>query len=108
MPCVRTNFGSGSAIITLGGAIFRISVGGKIHTFEDHSWCGPVKLKPNGDPAKGQPNDFLEAASLWYQHGKKVDAEGLCIWFHEPVPITKHMGGRHYKVIGWHPPVQGS
>lgn len=94
--------------ISLGGPDRKISVGGKILTFEDHPYCGPVLLKRNGDPARHQPNDFLEAASLWCQQGRRLDENGIAIWDTESKPITQHMGGRHHKVIGHTKPTRGS
>lgn len=86
--------------------MFTIQVNGKRIEFEMHPYCGPTILKRNGEPLKHQPIDFLEAASLWAQQGQKV-VDGLCVWHHEPKPILKHLGGRHYQVIGEHPAERG-
>lgn len=93
--------------ISLGGPEYDISVGGKIYHFEMHKWCGPVWLKKNGDPQETQPIPFLEAASLWSQQGQKVE-DGLCVWNHEPKEILKHLGGKHWKIVGYEPAVKGS
>lgn len=94
--------------ILLGGPMRKISVGGKIYEFEMHRYCGPTLLNRNGEPRKYQPMQFLKAASLWAQQGEKIDENGLCIWFHEPTNITKHLGGRHYLFIRQEPGKQGS
>lgn len=86
--------------ISMGGPTLKISVNGKILSFEDHPYCGPTLLKRNGDPAVHQPSTFLNAVTLWYQQGKRLE-DGLCRWDTEPQPITKHMGGRRWKIIGY-------
>lgn len=104
MPTIRIPGG----LALIGGPTLKISVNGKIISFEDHSYCGPSALsKRTGDPLRHQPPGFLNAATLWCQQGKRVE-NGLCVWDHEPEPITKHMGGKHYKVIGWTEPRRGS
>lgn len=85
---------------------FDIRVGGKRYHFEWHPYMGPVALKRNGDPAKAQPGPFLEAASLWNAHGRRME-DGLCRWDHEPKEILKHLGGRNWKIVGYHPAVRG-
>lgn len=86
---------------------FDIQVDGKRFHFEWHSFCGPVNLNKNGDPAKLQPQRFLYAASQWNAQGRKME-NGLCVWYYEPEPILKHMGGRNYLWQGEHPPVKGA
>ncbi len=89
-----------------GGPMRKISVNGKLLEFEDHAYCGPNVLNQRGEPLAEQPRVFLLAASLWVQQGRRIE-DGLCRWDHEPEPITKHMGGRHHKVIGWTPARKG-
>lgn len=107
----KFQFGSTFAFIDCGGPEFDISVNGKIFHFEMHSYCGPVALDKRkgkeGSPLKNQPQEFLEAASLWAQQGQNIDGKGLCIWFHEPKEILKHLGGKHWKIIGYEPSVKG-
>jgi hypothetical protein len=87
--------------------MLKISVGGKIIDFEMHPYCGPTILnKRTGSPLKNQPTAFLESASLWAKQGKKME-NGLCLWYHEPKEILQHMGGRHWKIIGYEPSVKG-
>ena len=92
--------------ISVGGPVQKISVKGKIFTFEFHPYCGPIALKKNGDALKDQPNEFLEAASLWIQQGRKIE-NGLCVYYHEPVPITQKIGGRSYRIVGYQEPQRG-
>lgn len=96
------------AYIDGGGPMRKISVNGRIYEFEMHWYCGPTILNRKGDPLKHQPLDFLHAASLWAQQGERVDDNGLCVWEHEAKPILKHLGGRHYKIIGHEPPQPGA
>ena len=84
----------------------RISVDGKIFVFEMHPRCGPVALNRRGEPSENQPQSFLRAASLWIEQGQRVEG-GLCFWEHPPAPITKHVGGRHHRITGWHQPTKG-
>jgi hypothetical protein len=93
--------------ILTGGPTLKISVKGKVYSFEDHPYCGPVVLTRRGDPASVQPMAFLKAASLWYAQGKRVEG-GLCRWDHEPKEILKHLGGRHWQIVGHEPPVRGN
>lgn len=87
--------------------MLKISVGGKVIEFEMHPWCGPTILKRNGEPLKEQPMPFLEAASLWAQQGQRME-DGLCRWDHPPKEITKHLGGRYWKIVGYEPAVKGN
>lgn len=95
--------------ISMGGPDRQISVGGKIYTFEDHPFCGPTLLNKGGDPIdlKDHPQDFLEAASLWVQQGRRTE-NGLCVWYHPAEPIVEHIGGRHYRYVGETEPRPGS
>lgn len=96
------------ALVLVGGPMFKISVFGKIYEFEMHPYCGPTLLNRRGDPIPldKHPSAFLEAASLWAQQGQKTEA-GLCVWYHEPKEILKHLGGKHYLLVGYEPPVKG-
>lgn len=82
--------------VLTGGPMFDIQVNGKRYHFEMHPYCGPTL----------QSNEFLEAASLWAQQGQKVE-DGLCVWHHPPKDILKHLGGRHWQIIGQEPPMRG-
>lgn len=93
--------------ILTGGPEFDIQANGKVYHFEMHPYCGPVALnKRTKNELKHQPMSFLEAASLWAQQGQSVE-NGLCRWDHEPKPILKHLGGRHYQLVGNYPPERG-
>jgi hypothetical protein len=102
------NGGKTRCHISLGGPMRGIIVGGKLYQFEMHHYCGPVLLhRRTGEPLKHQPMPFLEAASLWAQQGQKIDETGLCVWFREPKPITKHLWGRNFEVTGYEPAERG-
>lgn len=92
--------------VLIGGPMRKISVGGKIYEFEMHPYCGPTLSDKHGSPLEKQPSAFLEAASLWAQQGERIE-DGLCRWDHKPEPILKHLGGRHYQVVGHHPARKG-
>lgn len=82
---------------------YLIEVGGKRLHFEMHRWCGPAMLNAAGDPADKQPgprHEFWTAVTLWNQQGRRVDAEGLCIWEKPGEPELVHLGGRNYAVAG--------
>jgi hypothetical protein len=102
MPTIRIPGG----LALVGGPTLKISVGGKIYDFEDHSYCGPTALNKRGDPLANQPAAFLEAASLWCQQGKRME-DGLARWDHEPEPIVKWVGKRTAIITGYHPAKRG-
>lgn len=79
MPDIPVKLGDVRGILTVGGQHHQIVVDGVTHIFEDHQWCGPVKLNKRGDPAKHQPHDFLHAVSLWAQQGRKLKG-GVAQW----------------------------
>lgn len=105
---IAHKLGDSLALMLVGGPMFKISVGGKIYEFEMHPYCGPTLLNRRGDPLPldKHPKDFLEAASLWAQQGQKTE-DGLCVYYHEPKEILKHLGGRHYLLVGHEPRVRG-
>lgn len=90
-----------------GGPMFKISVGGRVFEFELNQFAGPNVLDSKGRPFEDQPTGFLLAASLWIQQGKRMEG-GLCRWDHEPVPIKRHLGGKHWLLVGHEPAVRGS
>lgn len=87
--------------------MLKISVGGRIIEFEMHPYCGPNILNKRGEPSEKQPMDFLKAASLWAQQGKRME-DGLCRWDHEPKPIKRHLWGNNWEIVGWEPVERGS
>lgn len=62
MPC--SHFAGG--IITWQYAYFY-----KGFYFEYHPYCGPMKLKKNGDDAKRQGSKFYEVAQEWFELSKE-------------------------------------
>ena len=98
--------GSRLACVLVGGPMLKISVNKKVIEFEMHPFCGPNILNKKGTPLKRQPPPFLYAVSQWARQGKRME-NGLCRWDHEPKPILKHLGGRHWLIVGKEPPVKG-
>lgn len=88
------------AFICCGGETLKISVGGKIYRFEMHPYCGPFLLNSKGESVAKEPMEFLKAVSFWAQQGERI-RDGLCVWDIPSVPITKHIGGKNYKIVGW-------
>lgn len=105
---IPVKIGDSHGLMLVGGDMYKISVGGKVYEFEMHHYCGPTLLTRKGDPIPldEHPRAFLEAASLWAQQGRKVE-NGLCVWYHEPKETLKHLGGKHYLLVGYEPPVKG-
>jgi hypothetical protein len=67
--------------------------------FEDHAVFGPTPLDRAGNVAHlGPRHAFWEAVTRWYQGGKRLDANGVCVWEPEPDPLAGavHLGGRHW------------
>lgn len=94
------------AFFDCGGPMLKIQVNGRIIEFEMHPYCGPNILNKRGEPLAHQPQDFLEADSLWAQQGKRME-NGLCRWDHKPEMILKHIIGKHYEVVGEKPARRG-
>lgn len=94
--------------ISHGGSMRKISVDGKIYEFEMHPYCGPCLLNKKGNPIdlRKTPIKFLEAVSLWVQQGQLIE-DDLCRWGREPEEILEHLGGKHYRIVGYKEPVRG-
>ena len=85
--------------ILVGGPDRKIVAGGKEHTFEDHRMFGPMPLNRRGDPRYlGPRSPFWRAVTLWYEQGKRLDAEGRCVWDEPPDPLAGmvNIGGRNW------------
>jgi hypothetical protein len=81
-----------------------IDANGRRWKFEMHPQCGPAMLDARGEIADKQPgprSPFWHAVTRWAQGGKRLNAAGECVWEEEPKPILQHMGGKHYRVVGW-------
>lgn len=94
----------GTANLLVGGPDRMIKdESGDIIKFEEHPYCGPVALNKKGDPLENQPGgkaSFWRVHHWWVDQGKKIDAEGFCVW-EKPKPTHKkvHMGGRHWMLV---------
>jgi hypothetical protein len=95
--------------ISTGGPTRKISVNGKIFTFEMHPHCGPVILNKSGDPSNHQqPKHFFwHAVTYWAQQEQRI-TDGLCTWDHPPEPITKRLDKRNQIITGWTQPRPGN
>lgn len=87
---------------------FRLTLpGGAVYRFDWHRYLGPIFVRTDGEPLARQPsarNPMWKAFAAWDRQGRKVDADGNCIWTQEPPapePVLRHIKGRHFEVIGW-------
>jgi hypothetical protein len=88
------------AILDVGGETLRICVAAEVYEFEMH-YLGPMPTTKAGAERKlGNRHPFWEAVSLWCEQGKQVDADGLCVWSVPPPLKLKHLGGKHYLIVG--------
>jgi hypothetical protein len=86
----------------------RVSVKGKIYLFEILTSGGAAFVTSTGKERRQVPTLAWEAISWWAQQGERIDEDGLCMWDYPPKDILKHLGGRHYLLVGQEPPVRGS
>ena len=102
MPCEKWIV-AGQPCFVMTFEEYKIRAGGKDFRFEMHDYCGPTMIGKRGNPIAFPPQNspFWEALHWWLKQGKRVDAQGWCLfkWEMQPVHIIKHMGGRHYKVL---------
>lgn len=82
---------------------FIIDRRGKRWRFEDHPQMGPMLLTPKkGLECDKQPPErspYWEAVQCWYDQGKRIGDDDLCIWEPKKEPKLRHIGGRHYEVL---------
>jgi hypothetical protein len=67
--------------------------------FEDHPRFGPIRLNKRGDMHKVQPgarSAFWPAWTAWDRGGRRVDANGRCIYDPPAQEDLVHLGGRNY------------
>lgn len=66
--------------IEYAGPIVRLPVNGRYHTFEMHRYCGPIRLKSDGetptDKQWGENSPFWDVFYKWLDNGQKVDEHG--------------------------------
>lgn len=81
MPCVPMKIGKTPAIVCGFEPEFKIRVGTRAYLFEWHHYFGPAALyKRNGAVNTNVPDSFYVAAEAWDRQGRKVDADGWCVW----------------------------
>lgn len=71
--------------ISVGGPTHEIKVSGKTYCFEMHRYCGPMMTDMKGNALKHEPLHVLEAIGHWDRQGRRLDANGRCIW-EKPAP----------------------
>jgi hypothetical protein len=89
--------------LLLGGPEYDIVVRGRTYHFEMHPYNGPNLINPDGSVKVKQPAErdpFWRAVALWEKQGRRLEAEGRCVWDLEPVPVIRHLRGRQYLVVG--------
>lgn len=93
----------GEVCILAGGPTQRIvDARGKEWRFEDHPQCGPNVVNANDAPLANQPGSrspFWHAVQLWYEQGKQVGDDELCVWAEPPPLKVEHIVGRHYRLV---------
>jgi len=86
--------------VTLAGPELTIEAGGKLFTFEWHSYCGPIPLNKRGDPKElGERSPFWQAITFWIEQGKRLDENRRAIWEEPPkedLTRTHVKIGRHW------------
>lgn len=100
MPCVQIDNG----IMCVGGPVHHIVVNGEDFYFEILHCGGLAVCSPDGDEHKEPPakHPFWMAIDWWCQQGHKEE-NGLCVYDpdEEVVEILEHLGGKHFRVIGY-------
>ncbi len=86
------------------GHTFCIVVCGKNWYFELSYAQALCVSDKNGNEKKDPPlnHPFWKAVELWEQQGRKI-VDGKCVYDPdlERIPITKHIGGNHYQIVGY-------
>ena len=103
MPCIHVKIGGAPAILNVSGPTRIIHAAGKDYLFEFHDYLGPMMLGKLGEPVQSFPpkrSPFWDALHWWLQQGRRMDGD-RCVfdWEMQLVQITKHIGGRHYRVL---------
>ena len=94
MTCIHYR---GAILCDTSEGTFKMKVLGEEYVFDFSERFGPSALNKNGSEKAQQPNSrslFWEALYHWKKQGKRVDADGNCIytWETELVDITKQIG----------------
>ena len=95
------------AHLSLGGRTIVMPIGkSKTVLFEMHNYFGPIPLnKRTDEPMDRIPKAFWDAFERWDLGGKMMDGD-TCVtpsWCEEcggHGDKTRHLGGRHYEIIG--------
>jgi len=87
------------AHISRGGPDRVIVVAGIRIGFEDHPTMGPCPVTARGTERRlGPRHPFWGAATQWIAGGRRLNADGVCVWEPEPDPTAGfvHIGGRNW------------
>lgn len=83
---IRTNIIIPNGIMTIRPHVSLETPDGKVWLFEWHSYLGPTFLRKDGEPRArypGEKNPMWEAFNAWMDQGRRIDADGCCIWREE-------------------------
>lgn len=80
--------------------VHQIMIDGKLYHFEWSAMFGPLPMTKTGRVRElGHKHKLWTVTGLWARQGKRVGADGLCIWDPPAKIRVRHMGGRHWLVI---------
>jgi len=75
---------------------YRIRVGAKEYTFDFSERFGPTLIGKRGQFLESRmPKPFLVAVSWWARQGKRIDADGFCVWEQPMWKVYKVAGRQH-------------
>jgi hypothetical protein len=80
---IKTRFYFPGGGVTLCPVLTLTLPNGKVWRFEWHHYLGPTFLRKDDEPLARYPserNPMWQTFNLWHNQGKRVDAEGNCIW----------------------------
>lgn len=69
--------------ISFAGPVVKLKVNNRYHTFEMHRYCGPIRLKSDGETEHSdfwpEHSDFWPVFTTWFNQGKRVNRYGVGI-----------------------------
>ena len=94
--CVNIN---GAIVTGANSPEFDIVVRGERIRFELHWYSGPTPITKRGNVRElGPRHPFWSAATSWIVQGKRIGADGVCIWEPKRERPLVHLWGKHYFV----------
>ncbi len=65
------------------GPSLKLLVGKRYHYFEMHRYCGPMRLRPDGETSHNEHweenSPFWDEFQKWMDQGQRVDEFGRCV-----------------------------